>query len=92
MSCGIHACTHAETNCRIGFMCMINEHIGRSLFGSGWSALRGALEARPLIAGCLSLQRLGVDLPVTHPSGIRTSDLLHLRADLLANCDVGATM
>ena len=35
-------------------------------FWSGWNALRSALEAGgPLIAGRLSLQRLGMDLPVT---------------------------
>ena len=32
-------------------------------------SLRGALEAGgPLIAGCLSLQRLGIDIPVTRPA------------------------
>ena len=36
-------------------------------FWSGWNALHGILSGgrRPLIAGCLSLHRLGMDLPVT---------------------------
>ena len=47
---------------------------------------------RPLIAGCLSLQRLGVGLPVTRPVWDSIPDLLHLRADPSANCDIGATL
>ena len=45
-------------------------------FGSGWNALRGALEARGP-----SYPARGLELSYPEPAGIRTSDVLHLRAD-----------
>ena len=42
--------------------------VRRLFFVSGWNAPCGALEAgAPSIAGCLSLQRLVMDLPLIHP-------------------------
>ena len=46
---------------------------------------------RPLIAGCLSLQRFGMDSQEPAQSGIRSPDLLHLRAYPYANEAIGAT-
>ena len=47
---------------------------------------------RPLIAGRLSLQRLGVDLPVTRP--VRDSNPIPHASESrsLANCAIGATI
>ena len=47
----------------------------RNMFGSGWTCPAWCPGGRrPLFAGCSSLQRLGVDFPITPQSGIRTQD------------------
>ena len=45
---------------------------------------------RPLIAGCLSLQRLGIDLPVTHPAWDSNISLMHFRYYLRACSRLGS--
>ena len=55
------------TNKYCGFSCLCC-FVSVGSFWSGWNVLRGAMEARgPSIAGCFSLQSLGVDLPITRP-------------------------
>ena len=62
--------------------CLVVFLARRNILWSGWNfpawCSRGR---RPLIAGCLSLQRLEIDLPVTHPARDSNLGPLHLRAD-----------
>ena len=47
---------------------------------------------RPLIAGCLSLQKPGMDLPVSHPVWVSNPRPPTSGSRSLANCAIGATL
>ena len=59
---------------------------------SGWNPLHGALEARGhWLQGSYPSRGLQWTYPYPAQSGIRTGELLHLRADPSANSAIGAT-